>query len=112
MLISTGRDYVSEERPATGVLFIPQMIYEYGEPRWKNGDRGNRRTQREIRPSVWIKLNVKTSSRLLKPAKRTSTELTVWLQTLRLPWNANSLSQAWRALAIILGVEVDGFGEV
>jgi hypothetical protein len=26
-----GPDYVSELRPPTGLLFIPKMIYEYGE---------------------------------------------------------------------------------
>jgi hypothetical protein len=34
-------DYVSELRPATGLLFIPQVIYEYGKPRWNDTDRGN-----------------------------------------------------------------------
>jgi hypothetical protein len=29
--MSMGRDDVSEMRPPTGLLFIPQMIYEYGE---------------------------------------------------------------------------------
>jgi hypothetical protein len=33
-------------RPPTGLLFISQMIYEYGEPRWNDIDRGNRRTWR------------------------------------------------------------------
>jgi hypothetical protein len=32
-------DYVSELRPSTGLLFIPQMIYEHGEP-WWNDDVG------------------------------------------------------------------------
>jgi hypothetical protein len=33
-------DYVSELRP-TGLLFIPQVIYEHGEPWWNAIDRGN-----------------------------------------------------------------------
>jgi hypothetical protein len=33
------RDYVSELRPPAGLLFIPQMIYEYGEPWWNDIDR-------------------------------------------------------------------------
>jgi hypothetical protein len=42
MIMSTGRDYISELRPPTGVLFIPQAIYEHGEPWWndKTVDRG------------------------------------------------------------------------
>jgi hypothetical protein len=27
--MSTGRDYISELRPPTGLLFITQIIYEY-----------------------------------------------------------------------------------
>jgi hypothetical protein len=38
--MSTGWDYVSELRPLTGLLFIPQMIYESGEPRWNDIDKG------------------------------------------------------------------------
>jgi hypothetical protein len=34
-----GRDDVSELRPPTGLLFVPQMIYEYGEPRWGDIER-------------------------------------------------------------------------
>jgi hypothetical protein len=30
---------VSELVPSVGVLFIPQMMYEYGEPRWNDIDR-------------------------------------------------------------------------
>jgi hypothetical protein len=31
-----GWDYVCELRPLRGPFFIPQMIYEYGKPRWNN----------------------------------------------------------------------------
>jgi hypothetical protein len=34
-----GRDYVSELRPPTGLLFIPQVLYDYGEPWWNDIDR-------------------------------------------------------------------------
>jgi hypothetical protein len=34
---------VHVDGPPTGLLFIPQMIYDYGEPRWNNTDRGNRK---------------------------------------------------------------------
>jgi hypothetical protein len=30
---------VSELRPLAGLLFVPQVIYEYGEPRWNDIDR-------------------------------------------------------------------------
>jgi hypothetical protein len=45
--MSMGWDYVSELRPATGLLFIPQIIYEYGEPRWNDTDRGKPKNSRE-----------------------------------------------------------------
>jgi hypothetical protein len=32
-------DYVSELRPPTGLLSIPQVMYEHGEPRWNDIDR-------------------------------------------------------------------------
>jgi hypothetical protein len=33
MITSIVWDYISELRPPTGLLFIPQVIYEYGESR-------------------------------------------------------------------------------
>jgi hypothetical protein len=38
MIMSMGRDYISELRPPTGLLFIPQVIYEHGEPWWNDID--------------------------------------------------------------------------
>jgi hypothetical protein len=32
-------DYISELLLLTDILFIPQMIYEYGEPWWNDIDR-------------------------------------------------------------------------
>jgi hypothetical protein len=32
MMMSTGLDNVSELRPPPGLLFIPQDMYEHGEP--------------------------------------------------------------------------------
>jgi hypothetical protein len=32
-------DYVSELRPTTGLLFIPQVTYEHGKPWWNEIDR-------------------------------------------------------------------------
>jgi hypothetical protein len=34
-----GWDYVSELLPPMGLLFISQVIYEYGEPWWNDSDR-------------------------------------------------------------------------
>jgi hypothetical protein len=47
-----------------GLLFIPQIIYEYGEPRWNNIDRGTLKNSEKTCPSatlstkklVWIDL--------------------------------------------------------
>jgi hypothetical protein len=40
LIMSMGWDYVSELRRPTGILFIPQVIYEHGEPWWNDIDRG------------------------------------------------------------------------
>jgi hypothetical protein len=34
-------NYVCELQPPTGLFFIPQMLYDYGEPRWNVTERGN-----------------------------------------------------------------------
>jgi hypothetical protein len=39
MFISMGGDYVSGLRPQRALLFVSQMIYEYGAT-WNNTDRG------------------------------------------------------------------------
>jgi hypothetical protein len=36
MMMSMWRDYVSELRPPTGLLFISQVIYGHGEPQWND----------------------------------------------------------------------------
>jgi hypothetical protein len=48
LFMSVGRDYVSELRPPTGLLFIPQVIYEYGEPRCNAINRENRKISEKI----------------------------------------------------------------
>jgi hypothetical protein len=42
IMVSMGKDYVSELQPPTWLLFIPQLIHAHGE-RWRNDDvdRGN-----------------------------------------------------------------------
>jgi hypothetical protein len=44
LLMSMGRDCVSELRPPTGLLFVHQVICEHGEPRWNDTDRGQEKT--------------------------------------------------------------------
>jgi hypothetical protein len=39
LIMSMGCDYVSELRQPTGLLFIPQVIYEHEEPWWNDIDR-------------------------------------------------------------------------
>jgi hypothetical protein len=38
---------VCKLRPLKGLLFIPQVVYKIGEPRWNDADRENRRTCRK-----------------------------------------------------------------
>jgi hypothetical protein len=38
-----GCDYVSELLSLTDILFIPEMIYENGERRWNDTDRGKQK---------------------------------------------------------------------
>jgi hypothetical protein len=67
-----GSDYVSELLSLTDILFIPQMIYEYGERRWKDIDRENLRTRRKTCPSAtfsttnptWIDMGANPGLRL------------------------------------------------
>jgi hypothetical protein len=40
LFVSMGWDYVSELRPLTSLLFIPQMTYESEEAQWNDSDRG------------------------------------------------------------------------
>jgi hypothetical protein len=39
LIMSVGRDCVFELLPPTGLFFIPQVTYEYGEPWWNYMDR-------------------------------------------------------------------------
>jgi hypothetical protein len=42
-----GARHVPELRPPTVLLFILQMIHEYGEPRWNSIDRGKPKNSEE-----------------------------------------------------------------
>jgi hypothetical protein len=50
--MSMGWDYVSELWPPVGLLFILQMIYEYGEPWWNDIGSVNPKSQKETCPSA------------------------------------------------------------
>jgi hypothetical protein len=39
---------ISELQPPTGLLLIRQMIYEYGDPRWNDVDRGKPKDAEKI----------------------------------------------------------------
>jgi hypothetical protein len=55
LFMSMGRNYVSELRPPTGLLFTPQMIYEYEEPRWNNIDMRNlKNSEKDLSQSYFI----------------------------------------------------------
>jgi hypothetical protein len=47
LFMSMGWDYVSELQPLTGLLVIPQMAYEYREPRWNNVGRRKPKSSEE-----------------------------------------------------------------
>jgi hypothetical protein len=51
-----GWNFVSELRPKMDLLFILKMRYEYGEQRWNDIDKGNRRTRRESCPSATLSI--------------------------------------------------------
>jgi hypothetical protein len=45
-----GWDYVSELQSPTGLLFMPQMIHEYGEPWWSDIDGGTEELGEKLVP--------------------------------------------------------------
>jgi hypothetical protein len=49
------RDCVSELLPLTDILLIPQMIYEYGERRWNDIDRGKPKNSEKNLPQCHFK---------------------------------------------------------
>jgi hypothetical protein len=49
-----GCDLVSELLPLADILFTPRMIYEFGERRWNDIDRGKPKTRRETCPSTTL----------------------------------------------------------
>jgi hypothetical protein len=60
VIMSMGREYVSELRPPTCLLYIPQVIYEHGKP-WSNHI--DRRNTRLVNQSYLIVLPAELSDR-------------------------------------------------
>jgi hypothetical protein len=54
LFMPMGWDYISELRPPMGLLFIPQVIYDYGGLQWNDTDRENWRTPRKTCPSATL----------------------------------------------------------
>jgi hypothetical protein len=48
MMMIMWLDYVSELWPLVGLLFIPKVIYDCGEPWWNDDDRGNDKSTRAL----------------------------------------------------------------
>jgi hypothetical protein len=51
LFMPMGWGDVSELQAPMGLLFVPQVIHEYGEPWWNDTDRGKGRIRRETCPS-------------------------------------------------------------
>jgi hypothetical protein len=49
-----GCDYVSELLTLMDILFIPQMIYEYGQRWWNDTDRGKPKNSEKTCPSATL----------------------------------------------------------
>jgi hypothetical protein len=43
-----GWDNISELRPVTDLLFMPQMVHERGKPQWNDADRGESKNSEYI----------------------------------------------------------------
>jgi hypothetical protein len=84
LFMSMGRDYASELRPPTGLLFIPQVIYEYGEPRCNDINRENRKISEKIAPLTFRSPQIPygVSRARTRASTVTGRRLTVWV----MPW--------------------------
>jgi hypothetical protein len=74
--MSMGWDHVSELRPPTGLLFIPQMMYEYGDPRWNDIDRGKPKNSEKTCPSTTLSLQIPHG--LTRASAEIGRRLTAW----------------------------------
>jgi hypothetical protein len=73
--------------PTNGPIVNPQVVYVYGEPRWNDTDRENRRTRTKICPSatpsttntIWTDPGANSSLRDEKPATNHPSHGTAYL---------------------------------
>jgi hypothetical protein len=91
-----GWDYVSEPRTPTDLLFIPQMIYEHGEPWWDHhANRENLLTRipelfgNPIKTVIWEQLGG-TDKRSVFPCNHFCSHLHVTFFTCRKIWHSAS----------------------
>jgi hypothetical protein len=67
-----------------GVLFIPQMIYEYGKPRWNDADRVKPKNSEKISSNAtiptWIDPASNPSLRVERPATKCLSLGTAWIK--------------------------------
>jgi hypothetical protein len=92
MIMSTGWDYVSELRPSPGLLLIPQMVYEHGEPWWNDIDKLYFPSE-ERRAADFITLKIYVPPPCLNPrtvGQMTST-LTIISPRTTIPRHANAV---------------------
>jgi hypothetical protein len=80
LFISMGRDYVSELLPQKDLLFNPQMIHEYGEPRWKEID--GRKEKLGEKPVAVPLCPPQITNRLIQARTRASAVWSRWLNHL------------------------------
>jgi hypothetical protein len=70
MLMSIGCDYVSELRSPMGLLFIPQVVYEYGDERRNDIDREIRRTRKNSPSAILSTTNPTCIEPVANPGRR------------------------------------------
>jgi hypothetical protein len=56
LIMLTGGNDISELQPPTGLLFIPNVIYEYGTPWWNDTNREKLKNSEKTCPSVTLSI--------------------------------------------------------
>jgi hypothetical protein len=69
----TCSNYVSQLRPTMGLVFIPQLRYENGEPWWNDTDRGKQNNSEKTYPSANLSITNPTRTDLGLHSKRLAT---------------------------------------
>jgi hypothetical protein len=78
MLVSMEWGWVSEQQPIPGLLFIPQVTYECGEPRWNDT---NRETEERWERSAPVPLCPLQILQILTLARSRASALRGWRLT-------------------------------